>query len=53
MPTEVLDPKSTWSDKSGYDDTARNLAQRFEQNFAQFESAVDDKVKKAAIRAAA
>lgn len=53
VPSEVLDARSTWSDKTGYDDTARNLAQRFEQNFAQFESAVDDKVKKAAIRAAA
>ena len=53
VPSEVLDPKSTWSDKTGYDDTARNLAQRFEQNFEQFESAVDDKVNKAAIRAAA
>jgi phosphoenolpyruvate carboxykinase (ATP) len=53
VPNEVLDPKSTWSDKSGYDDTARGLAQRFEANFEQFESAVDDKVKKAAIRPAA
>jgi phosphoenolpyruvate carboxykinase (ATP) len=53
VPGEVLNPKSTWSDKAGYDDTARNLAQRFEKNFEQFESAVDDDVKKIAIRPAA
>ena len=32
---------------------ARDVAKRFEQNFQQFESHVDSKVKKAAIRAAA
>ena len=53
IPDEVLHPRNTWSDKSGYDQTARNLARRFEKNFEQFEPAVDDGVKAAAIRAAA
>jgi phosphoenolpyruvate carboxykinase (ATP) len=53
IPQEVLNPKSTWNDQNGYDDMARNLAQRFEKNFKQFEDVVDDKVKAAGIHAAA
>ena len=53
VPSDVLDPRSTWSDKKGYDETARDVAKRFEGNFVQFESHVDDAVKKIAIRAAA
>jgi phosphoenolpyruvate carboxykinase (ATP) len=49
----VLNPKATWSDKSAYDAAARDVAQRFQANFKQFESQVDDGVKKVAIRAAA
>ena len=50
---EVLNPKNTWKDKKAYDSAARDVAQRFEKNFQQFESHVDDKVNKSAIRAAA
>ena len=53
VPQDVLNPKSTWNDKDAYDDMAQNLAQRFENNFGQFEGAVDDKVKAIAIRPAA
>ena len=53
IPDDVLHPKNTWKDKKGYDRTARDLAQRFEKNFEQFEPSVDDSVKAAAIRAAA
>jgi phosphoenolpyruvate carboxykinase (ATP) len=53
VPDDVLNPKSTWSDKTAYDATAREVAKRFEGNFVQFEKHVDDKVKRAAIRAAA
>ncbi len=53
VPVEVLTPRNTWSDKGAYDDAARGLAARFQANFQQFESAVDDKVKAAAIRPAA
>ena len=53
VPTEVLNPKNTWSDARKYDAQARDLTQRFEGNFQQFESHVTDSVKAAAIRAAA
>ena len=53
MPGEVLDPKNTWADPKAYDETARKVAGMFEENFKQFEGQVDDKVKAAAIRAAA
>jgi len=53
VPGEVLNPKNTWKDKKAYDSAARDVAERFEANFQQFESHVDGKVKQAAIRAAA
>ncbi|MBM3488540.1 MAG: phosphoenolpyruvate carboxykinase [Alphaproteobacteria bacterium] len=53
VPADVLNPRNTWKDKKGYDETARDLAKRFEANFKQFESHVDEKVKQAAIRPAA
>jgi phosphoenolpyruvate carboxykinase (ATP) len=45
----VLDPRTTWSDKRAYDDTARALTHRFEENFREFEPFVSDEVKDAAI----
>ncbi|MEN8196301.1 MAG: phosphoenolpyruvate carboxykinase (ATP), partial [Pseudomonadota bacterium] len=53
VPADVLNPKNTWADKGAYDQMAREVAKRFETNFSQFESYVDDKVKAAAIHAAA
>ncbi|HZT87938.1 MAG TPA: phosphoenolpyruvate carboxykinase [Stellaceae bacterium] len=53
LPTEVLDPRQTWSNKSAYDTTARDLTQRFEKNFGQYEAFVGAEVKQIAIRAAA
>ncbi len=53
VPAEVLNPRNTWNDKQAYDLTARDLTQRFEANFKQFESYVDDGVVAAGIRAAA
>ncbi len=53
VPAGVLKPRETWSDKSAYDSTARDLRGRFESNFKQFEAYVDDKVKQAGIYAAA
>jgi phosphoenolpyruvate carboxykinase (ATP) len=53
VPGEVLDPRQTWSDKAAYDATARELTKRFEGNFKQFETYVDDTVKAASIHAAA
>ncbi len=36
IPSEVLDPKSTWDDPDAYDVTARDLARLFADNFERF-----------------
>ena len=36
VPTELLNPKETWSDASLYDDTASKLASKFVDNFESF-----------------
>ena len=53
VPDEVLQPKSMWQDGSAYDTAAQDVAQRFENNFEQFVSQVDEQVVACAIRAAA
>jgi phosphoenolpyruvate carboxykinase (ATP) len=53
VPQDVLNPKTTWSDKSAYDKAAHHVARMFEENFKEFESQVEDSVKEAAIHAAA
>jgi phosphoenolpyruvate carboxykinase (ATP) len=53
VPPEVLNPRNTWRDKKAYDLTVRDLTQRFETNFKQFETYVDDGVRAAGIRTAA
>ncbi|HYC01962.1 MAG TPA: phosphoenolpyruvate carboxykinase [Azospirillaceae bacterium] len=53
VPAEVLQPKNTWTDKRAYDETAREVAKRFEANFTQFADHVDANVKAAGIRTAA
>ncbi len=53
VPTDVLQPRTTWQDKSAYDSYAGELRGRFEDNFKQFEEYVDDGVKKAGIFKAA
>ena len=52
VPNEVLQPRETWVDKGAYDTTARDLTQRFEANFKQFEEYVDENVKAAGVYAA-
>ena len=53
VPTDVLNPRNTWTDGLAYDAQAHDLTRRFEMNFQQFENHVDDQVKAAAIRVAA
>lgn len=37
VPNEILSPKNTWTDKSGYDTKARELAGLFRENFKNFQ----------------
>lgn len=53
IPKDLLQPRNTWQDKHAYDDMAREVARRFEANFRQFDGEVDERVRAAAIRAAA
>ncbi len=53
IPDDVLDPRQTWADKAAYDETAKALVARFEENFSNFEGGVGDDVRAVAIRAAA
>jgi phosphoenolpyruvate carboxykinase (ATP) len=53
IPADVLDPRQGWADKAAYDIAARDLAGRFEANFATFQEGASADVMAAAIRAAA
>ena len=44
----ILDPRSTWADRGDYDARAQRLVQLFIDNFAEFESHVDEGVRQAA-----
>jgi phosphoenolpyruvate carboxykinase (ATP) len=48
VPSEILQPRNTWSDKDAYDAQASKLAGMFRENFAHYADGVDDEIKGAA-----
>jgi phosphoenolpyruvate carboxykinase (ATP) len=51
VPSQVLDPESTWADKAAYRRKAEELARRFQENFVQFESEAPPEVRAAGPKA--
>ena len=47
VPAEVLNPRDTWSDKYAYDRDAKELAQKFVENFKKYESETSAEIKAA------
>jgi phosphoenolpyruvate carboxykinase (ATP) len=45
VPAEVLQPRNTWPDKDKYDQQAKDLARRFNENFKKYEDGVSDEVR--------
>ncbi len=44
VPSEVLNPRATWSDKEAYDKKAKELANSFKENFSKYESYANDEI---------
>ncbi|MGI0057561.1 MAG: phosphoenolpyruvate carboxykinase (ATP) [Nitrosarchaeum sp.] len=42
VPSELLDPKNTWSDKNSYELSAKKLAQMFVENFKKFHNVASE-----------
>ncbi len=51
VPSEVLNPRDTWSDKFAYDRDAKELAQKFVENFKKYESESSAEIKAAGPKA--
>jgi phosphoenolpyruvate carboxykinase (ATP) len=52
VPTDILNPRNTWSDKEAYDKMAAKLAQQFVKNFEKYASGVSQEILKAAPKVA-
>ena len=44
VPSEVLNPKDTWTDKEAYDRKAKQLAQSFKDNFEKFAEYANEEI---------
>lgn len=45
VPAEILIPRNTWTDKTAYDEKARDLARRFNENFKKYADGVSEAVR--------
>lgn len=50
VPSEILNPRNTWSDKEAYDKKANQLADAFVKNFSKFEEYANEEIMEAAPR---
>jgi phosphoenolpyruvate carboxykinase (ATP) len=50
VPSELLNPRTTWADKKAYDAKASELAQNFIANFTQFENFANAEIRLASPR---
>jgi phosphoenolpyruvate carboxykinase (ATP) len=48
VPSEILSPKNTWTDKDAYNSKANELADAFNKNFTQFAENANDEILDAA-----
>lgn len=48
VPSEILNPKNTWADKTAYDVKANTLAAAFVKNFTKYESNANEEIMAAA-----
>jgi phosphoenolpyruvate carboxykinase (ATP) len=44
VPSEILNPRNTWTDKALYDQKAIELGQKFKDNFAKFEEFANEEI---------
>lgn len=44
VPSEILNPRNTWEDKNLYDVKAKELAKKFNDNFAKFEEFANEEI---------
>ncbi|HMU72542.1 MAG TPA: phosphoenolpyruvate carboxykinase (ATP), partial [Ferruginibacter sp.] len=51
VPSEILNPRNTWTDKDGYDAMAKNLAGQFIKNFEKYASGANAEILAAAPKA--
>jgi phosphoenolpyruvate carboxykinase (ATP) len=47
VPSDLLNPRTTWQDQAEYDGRARQLAELFRQNFAPYATQVSEGVRQA------